>query len=140
MLGSRSILKYALIHLAELVLVIVVLIFARYFLGIPSWVVPTAVVLWVVKDVALFPRVRRAYEYGDNRPTKGLVGLEATVIDVLDPVGYVKVRGELWRAEIRDGRQPVAVGQKTTVVDIQGMTLIVERRLPPPDGSWSVRP
>ncbi len=94
-------LKYALIHLAELVLVIVVLILrgiSRHPLLLGG--ADCRVVLWVVKDVALFPRaeglrIRRQQTY-----SRGLSVLEATVIDVLDPVGYVKVRGELWRAEI----------------------------------------
>ena len=125
---SKAILKYALIHLAELLLVLCALALARRFLGISTWLVITIIVLWILKDVALFPKVWKAYAVGDKRPTSRLIGLEATVIHNLDPVGYVRVRGELWRAESRDRTHPVKKGEKTRVVDIRGMTLVVERR------------
>jgi len=83
--------------------------------------------LWIVKDIVLFPRVWKAYAFADNRPVKELLDLEATVAYSLDPVGYVRARGELWRAEIKDPRRPAKRGDRVRVVDVRGMTLVVER-------------
>lgn len=55
------------------------------------------------------------------------IGLEATVTDRLDPVGYVRVHGEIWKAEVGNHRQPAKRGERMRVVDSSGMTLIVER-------------
>jgi len=126
--NSKAIIKYALIHVAELVAVVCALFLARHFLGIAMWLFVTILVLWILKDAVLFPRVWRAYAVYDNKPTSKLVDLEATVVDSLDPVGYVRVVGELWRAEIKDPSHPAARGEKTRVIGVRGMTLIVERQ------------
>ena len=127
MLNVKVILKYIFVHLAELVLIVVALVVIRHFIGIPTWLTVTILSLWVLKDVALFPKVWKAYAFGDNSPMTKLIGLEATVMDGLSPVGYVKAKGELWKAEIRDPRFPAERGDRTRVVDTKGMTLIVER-------------
>jgi membrane-bound ClpP family serine protease len=79
------------------------------------------------KDTVLSPRVWRAYAFDDDNPMRKLIGLEGTVMDGLDPIGYVRVEGELWKAEIRNSRYPAKRGDRTRVVDTKGMTLIVER-------------
>jgi membrane protein implicated in regulation of membrane protease activity len=126
LLSSKVILKYALIHSAELALVIGALIVVRPFVGIPTWLTIAAPVVWILKDIALFPKVWRAYASDDNDPMRQFIGLEATVMDRLDPVGYVRVRGELWKAEMRDHRDSAIRGDRTEVVDTKGMTLTVE--------------
>ena len=127
MFDKKVIVKYTVLHVAELVVVVLALVLARNYLAVPTWLMITVPAVWLLKDLALFPMVWRAYAVGDNRPVKDLMGLEATVIAGLDPVGYVRVRGELWRAEIRDPRFPTKRGDTAIVVDIKGMTLIVER-------------
>ncbi len=55
----------------------------------------------------------------------GMIGLEGWTRDPLEPgaLGYVDVRGEMWRAS---SRQSVPQGQPVRVVAISGLTLIVE--------------
>jgi len=127
LLDRKVILKYALVHVAELVIVVCALILARHLFSLSTWLMVTILVLWIVKDAALFPKVWRSYAVDDNRPTSKLLGLEATVVDSLDPVGYVRVVGELWKAEVSDPDHPATRGDRTRVVDIRGMTLTVER-------------
>jgi membrane protein implicated in regulation of membrane protease activity len=127
LLNLKVILKYTLLNLAELGLIVVALILVGHFIDIPTWLTITVLALWILKDVAIFPKVWMAYAFDEHRPMKQLIGLEATVMDSLNPVGYVKVNGELWKAEIRDPRHPARKGDRTRVVDIKGMILIVER-------------
>ena len=127
MLSSKVILKYTFIQSAELALLAIALIVVRHFIGISTWLIITILALWIIKDIALFTKVWRAYAFDDNGPMRRLIGLEATVMDSLNPVGYVRVRGELWKAEIRNPRYPAKKGDRTRVIDIKGMTLIVER-------------
>lgn len=126
MLNRQVVLKYILLHVAELIPVIIGLILARQALGIPGWLIAAVIAVWIVKDVVLFPKVWRAYAFGDNDPMREFLGLEATATGSLDPAGYVSVRGELWKAQIIDPSRPARRGDKKRVVGIKGMTLIVE--------------
>ncbi|WP_297091339.1 nodulation protein NfeD [Thermococcus sp.] len=55
-----------------------------------------------------------------------LVGQVGKVVEELDPEGVVKLHGELWKAESRDGSR-IPVGDRIRVVEVRGLTLIVER-------------
>ena len=86
----------------------------------------TIIAIWVAKDIAIFPKVWKAYDSNNPTPMEQLIGMDGIVMDNLNPVGYVKVKGELWKAETRDPRFPVKKGDKIKVSDVKGMTLIVE--------------
>ncbi len=83
--------------------------------------------LWVVKDFAIYPWLRHAY--GDKPSSligvELLVGAAGIAADPIDPVGYVRVRGELWRAEGADGAA-FAPGDPVRVREVRGLTLVVE--------------
>ena len=51
-----------------------------------------------------------------------MLGAHGVVRSPLDPLGHVFVRGALWRAR---SEQPVTVGQKVVVDDVEGLTLTV---------------
>ncbi|ASJ13698.1 NfeD family protein [Thermococcus radiotolerans] len=55
-----------------------------------------------------------------------LVGEVGKVVEDLDPEGVVKLHGELWKAESKDGKS-IPVGEKIRVAEVKGLTLIVER-------------
>jgi membrane protein implicated in regulation of membrane protease activity len=65
---------------------------------IPVWTVQGFFVIWVLKDIALFPLVRNAYENDAKTGTEQLIGVKATTQDRLDPEGFVKIQGVLWKA------------------------------------------
>lgn len=127
MLSFQVIAKYALIHLAELAIMIIAFVVVMEFVNIPLLLVVIFLVLWVIKDIAMFFRVWKSYVTENSSPMLELVGLEAQVVESLDPVGYVRVRGELWKAELVDPRHPARLGERTRVVSGEGMTLIVEK-------------
>ncbi len=127
LLNSKVILKYALLHFAELLLLVGALIVVERFLGMGTWLIITIIVLWIVKDIIMFTKVWQSYAFPDNDPMRQLIGLEATVMVSLNPVGYVRTRGELWKAEVSNPRYPVEKGARTRVIDVKGTTLIVER-------------
>lgn len=56
--------------------------------------------------------------------TAALIGASALVTEDCRPIGWVRVGGELWRAECADG---VSVGERVRVAAVQGLTLVVER-------------
>jgi membrane protein implicated in regulation of membrane protease activity len=90
----------------------------------------TALLLFVallVKDFALYPLVKRAYEprAGMHAP-ETLIGRQAVAVRALDPDGTVRLGGELWRARRNADAQPVQPGEEVRVCGVDGLTLLVE--------------
>lgn len=54
---------------------------------------------------------------------EAIVGCQGVVATPLDPTGYVKVKGELWKAT---STSDLKIGEKIRVVKIDGIRLIVE--------------
>jgi membrane protein implicated in regulation of membrane protease activity len=82
--------------------------------------------LWLIKDIAFYPLLRRSYAGGHRDPGEHLVGALGTARDRLDPDGYVRVGAELWRAEVSRGHAPVESGATVRVRSVRGLTLEVE--------------
>ena len=125
-------------------------VFRRYVLfQVPGWMLAAAVgtclyqwagfslgaaaavvLLWITKDFALYPMLRASYEVDTSTPVEQLVGKRAVSTHPLAPQGYVRLRGELWRAEIVDADHTIDAGATVEVVGARGLTLSV-RKVPP---------
>ena len=57
---------------------------------------------------------------------EGMVGLSGEVIEPLQPVGVVRVKGEYWKAESENGEVPA--GKTVEVSSVKGLVLRVRRR------------
>jgi membrane-bound serine protease (ClpP class) len=60
-----------------------------------------------------------------------MIGERGFAKERLAPKGYVRVRGELWRAETINGGPPIERGQSVKIVKMDGLTLFVEHTEPP---------
>ncbi len=121
----RVLRRYLLLQLPGWAIAAIILYVLHAWLGLPLWVAGILMAAEIVKDFILFPYLRRAYE-DDGRPvTDRLVGQEATVHRALDPEGYVRVRGELWRARVDSESPPVPVGGRVRITSASGLQLIV---------------
>jgi len=89
-----------------------------------AWVL---LVLWVAKDVALYPLLRSAYDSspGSLVGVERLIGACGVVEEALAPTGYVRVGGELWRAECSDPGDRVPPRSRVCVRAVRGLTLVV---------------
>lgn len=81
--------------------------------------------VWLVKDLLLYPLYRPALERQVPYGARALVGRCATVTTAVQPVGRVQIGGENWRARSAHG-PPIPVGQRVRVIDAEGLTLMVE--------------
>ncbi len=84
----------------------------------------TLFLVWLVKDVLLYPLYRPALDHDAPYGGQALIGGTARVSTALAPVGRVHIRGESWRARSIDNA-PIPRGAKVRIVDAEGLTLQV---------------
>jgi membrane protein implicated in regulation of membrane protease activity len=121
---SRAARRYILLQLPGAVLLVFALILARRWIDIPGWLFWGLIVLWVGKDVVLFPFVRKAYEVHEEE--NPMVGTRGVAVERLAPSGFIRIGGELWKAEVANGHRAIETGEAVQVRDARGLTLIVE--------------
>lgn len=124
--SSRILIRYALIQMPGLIVLILVLVMLRRWVNIPLWLLWTIVILSVVKDMIMFPLVWQAYDKDSHDNPNSLTGRLGTATERLSPVGHIRIRGELWRAEIADTDLSINKGETVRVIRSDGLTLIVE--------------
>ena len=86
-----------------------------------------AMVLLGVKDLALYPVMKHAFNDQNHVGIETLVGARATVKKAIAPNGYIKVHGALWRAEAVPGEGPFEEGDSVVITSFKGLTLHVEK-------------
>ena len=88
--------------------------------NLPGWIVVVGVAAVVTKDMVMYRIVRHTLQ----PPRQRLVGAHGRAVERLAPVGYVRVDGELWRAETAGAE--IAAGAPIVVRGANGLTLRVE--------------
>jgi membrane protein implicated in regulation of membrane protease activity len=92
----------------------------------PAWAA-ALFALWLVKDLVLYPALRRAYEPDGDRPGGGPLAAEGVAEDPLgEHEGWVRLGPERWRARRAPGSPPIPRGAPVRVVGVHGMTVRVE--------------
>lgn len=81
--------------------------------------------LWVAKEVVLFFLLWQAYDPDQENLAQSMVGEHGVAMERLNPSGYVRVRGELWRAQLCRGATTVKEGERVRVEELRGLTLLV---------------
>src|SRR5689334_2186802 len=82
-------------------------------------------IAWVLKDLLLYPLLRRAYEADLKPGSQALVGARGVAQERLDPRGYVRVRGELWNAVANPIDRVIFAGTEVEIVRADGMEVVV---------------
>jgi membrane protein implicated in regulation of membrane protease activity len=115
-------LKYTLLQIPALALIILVLVLLHKWVAIPTSVVWGIPILWVLKDIILFPLTWRSYESYSRHDPHPMVGRHGIAQQTLAPSGYVRVGGELWLAE-----GSIEKGERIRVREVNGLKLLVNR-------------
>jgi len=127
--------RYVLLQAPSWALAAVVLVGLHRWGYLPAWIAAVLLLAFVVKDLALYPWLRRSYAVDTRTPAEQqLVGERAVVTQPLSPRGYVRVRGELWRAEALDPGRDIHTGAAVEVVAARGLTLVVRKTTAEPTG------
>lgn len=124
-LGRRVVVRYALFQIPDLILLGLALTIAVRWWELSHAVAYTLFGFWLLKDILMFPVMRVAYEQGGSASDR-LTGASGIAREALDPMGYVLVGSELWNAEVVAGAGPVSAGSAVRVVNLRGLTLLVE--------------
>lgn len=121
--------RYVFFQLPGYAALILLLIIIEKWVDLPVWMIWASLAAWITKDVLLFPFVWRSY-IPPSETDDRLLGETGVCRKRLAPVGYVFVRGELWKAELKRGSRtrPVEEGESVEVVGMHGLTLIVRPR------------
>lgn len=120
----------------------------RYLLfQIPGWIVAGGVLLflaerqfitgqmalvlfllWFLKDVIIYPLVWRSYDPAASRKSDRMMGATGICVQELSPSspGYVRVLGELWRANLRENHSGIPAGTRVRVTEVRELLLVVE--------------
>jgi membrane-bound serine protease (ClpP class) len=120
------VLRYALAQVPGWIGLAIALLVARIWIDWPPWVAVAAAALWLAKDLIGYRIARHAFEATPANASSRLVGARCTAVRTLDPEGWVRLGGELWRAEIEPGSGPVAPGTTLRIAEVRGLVLRVE--------------
>jgi membrane protein implicated in regulation of membrane protease activity len=120
--------RYILLQLPGIILLVIVLMLVQENHPDYGWLIRTILILWVIKEIILYPFVWRSYNPESLNKNDPLVGLTGIVTRKLDPSGLVKVRGELWRAESNEKEVVIEPGEYVVVEGIRGLKLLVRKR------------
>ena len=117
--------NYALLQLPALALVVMLLVILRHWIPVSPWLFWGIIVAWMATDVVLFPFVWRSYDPDLQARSEAIIGEVGVTQERLDPTGYIRVRGVLWRAEVAGGGSSIEPGKNVRVKKRRGLTLIV---------------
>ena len=122
----KTFLRYLLFQILGWAILALVLYVLVHKTEVPRWAAMGLFILWVIKDLAMFPLVRSGYEGNAKTGAETLIGSRGRVQEPLTPEGYVKINGELWKARTESPDQLLARDTPVRVRGARGLTLIVE--------------
>ncbi len=123
----RAFLRYLVLQIPEALVLGVLLFWARSYFDWALWVPVALLIARLLKDLAMYPFVRRVFEeeLPDRVGAGRLIGEDGVAAEEISSSGYVRVNGELWRAEIVDAPLRIAAGSPVRVHEVRGLTLLV---------------
>jgi membrane protein implicated in regulation of membrane protease activity len=132
MWSGRVLAKYWAMQLPATLILIVVLLSVRDVIGWPQWILWASLVAWVAKDAIFYPFVWRSYDAGYPMALPyRMEGANGVAVNRIDPLGFVRIGGELWRAELSQGEGPIEEGEKVRVKSRHGLILVLEAKQNP---------
>ena len=117
--------RYFLLQVPGWVLAVILLAALHHWFAFPVWAALLAMALFVIKDIALYPYLRKAYETHSPSGAERLIGQVGVVTRALEPEGYVQLGGDLWQARVDAQPESVPVGSRVRVAGAEGLVLIV---------------
>ena len=99
-------------------------------ISLPWWGILLILVAFVIYSYIMYLIGHPTVLYEPVTAPESIVGSEGVVEADLAPEGYVRVRGELWKAACEDGNP--GRGEEVVVTRLDGMKLTVKKKERPP--------
>ncbi|UCD14139.1 MAG: NfeD family protein [Thermoplasmatales archaeon] len=100
------------------------LIFLLYYFGLDLWIYGSIFVIFVAiisfMAYVFLPQLKKPVT-----GPEGMIGQTGIAMEMLNPIGTVRIKGEIWTAESIDGR--VEKGEKIVVEKLNGLELVVKK-------------
>lgn len=128
-INRKVIIRYSLFQIPSLLIVMLLVFSVNHWYRLDNVIIMIIILLWILKDILIFPFVWKAYCHKDRDKSKTILNEIGTAIDTINPKGYVKIRGEIWQAELDDIGIPICQGESIEVVEINGLKLKVRKRV-----------
>lgn len=128
-INLKVIIRYSLLQIPSLLIVMLLIYIVNHWYRLNNVIIMIIILLWVLKDILIFPFVWKAYCHKDRDKSKTVLNEFGTAIDTINPKGYVKIRGEIWLAELDDISIPISKGEPVEVVEINGLKLKVRKQV-----------
>ncbi len=122
----KTVSKYFLLQIPGWILLGVILYLAWRGEWISKEIAWGILALGFLKDLILYPFLRKAYEPGGRSGSAHLIGTLGVTREPLKPSGYIQINGELWQARVEGVSQSIDAGTEVRITATQGLTLIVE--------------
>ena len=122
----RIVLRYARYQIPDVAIFALILFVLHQWVGLSLRLFIGLVTLWMVKYVVVFSFVWRAYDKPRPGDVTSLIGTQGIAEELLDPSGYIRVHGELWRAEVIGKPMAIEKGQAVLIERAYGLTLLVK--------------
>jgi len=116
--------KYLLFQIPGWIVAATILAVLVHWESLPTWLGVVCFCGWLLKDLLVYPFFRRAYEPSVTGSAR-LIGSRAVAEGDLAPTGYIRVRGELWRAVVSPADQVVRSGTEVEIVSAERMEVFV---------------
>ncbi|MBI4609778.1 MAG: NfeD family protein [Candidatus Rokubacteria bacterium] len=121
----RELGSYILWQLPSWGVLALVLVWVTWAFDLQEWIAGALFALFVVKDLALFPAMRVVFHRSPFQPWP--IGRRGKAIEPIRPEGYVRVDGELWRAQALRPEARIPAGSAVIVRDGRGLVLLVDQ-------------
>ncbi len=118
---GRTVIRYTLMQLPELIILVIALFLVKRYVVIPWLVLGGIISFWVIKDVILYFYTWRAYIPRDDDSMTGKRGI---ALERIVDIGYIDIKGEKWIA-LNGSDIPIVKGNNVIVIDRKGLTLAV---------------
>ncbi|MGH7769191.1 MAG: NfeD family protein [Candidatus Binatia bacterium] len=118
--------RYLLFQVPQWLLLALCLWLAVRNAAVPRWWAAAIFFVWMLKDIAMYPLTRSAYEKDAKTGREVLVGHEGIAYEEIAQRGYVKIHGEFWKAQAKNNDRPIPKGSTVKVTAAREGILIVE--------------
>jgi membrane-bound ClpP family serine protease len=122
----RIVQRYALYQIPDMAILVLILFVLHQWVGLSLGLFIGLVSPWMVKYVLVFSFVWRAYDKPRIGDVTSLIGIQGIAEELLDPSGYNRGHGELWRAELIGKTMAIGKRQVVLIERAYGLTLLVK--------------